>query len=473
MAGAKSKMTLTEREEKDLKKFTTFFSLKTIQVIVQSRSGGKVETKSKIHSDGVDWFNVAIPDNLSIKSQVRKLLAQDVPNLNQPITIDITLETSEGDKMVLESWNLSFSDVKDPLAKVHYAVYSRMGLILKSIFCVTRAIPAYKIAKRQTFSDYKVLSSIYIGEGKGKLSSLGQDFQTMQIGVVPTPVGTLTLSVAYRTNLAMSVQQLNTSDRSPIQVSDDHFSKSPQRQLAAAALPKLPSVAQSESSTIDGSQEMWSSLLSSSPSTTNSQSNGLVGPSSRPKDHKLPPSKLPPASSSTGAITSEATLSSSPISIRKHLGAFASEPTLPEQLDIDLVPEDTPFESLLQAANKTKQESESLEGKEIQPSGVDQLDAPGSDSQVSDKSSSSQTSDMEDFVMVDLHPAFAKSDSSADLANFYLSFQSAPELELFKDQPTLGEVLEKHIPEQLELYEKNVQEFDELVESLRVDDDSS
>lgn len=76
--------------------------------------------------------------------------------------------------MVLESWNLSFSDVKDPLAKVHYAVYSRMGLILKSIFCVTRSIPAYKIARRQTISDYKVLSSIYIGEGKGRLSSLGQ-----------------------------------------------------------------------------------------------------------------------------------------------------------------------------------------------------------------------------------------------------------------------------------------------------------
>ncbi|PIK34183.1 putative autophagy-related protein 13 isoform X2 [Apostichopus japonicus] len=450
---------------------------RTIQVIVQSRSGSKVETKSKVHSEGVDWFNVAIPDSQSIKSQVRKLLTQDVPSLNQPITIDITLETNEGDKMVLESWNLSYSDVKDPLAKVHYVVYTRMGLILKSIFCITRSIPAYKIARRQTFSDYKILSSIYVGDGKGKLSSLGQDFQVMQIGVVPTPRGTLTLSVAYRTNLAMSVQQLSSSAVSPVVVSDNHFSKSPQKHLTPAMM-KVPSVAQSESSMIDDSQEMWSSLRSSSPSMANSSSNGRPAVSSRVEGSNKKSKDLQKSSSNPiSAVGNDAfvNLSSSPISIRKHLGAFASEPSLPQQLDIDLVPEDTPFESLLQAANKPRQTQQPGPPDEVdQGSSEDQTRGlPGSDSQVSDKSSSSQISDVEDFVMVDLHPAFAKSDSSSDLANFYLTFQSAPELELFKDQPTLGEVLDKHIPEQLKLYEQNVQEFDDLVESLRVDDDGT
>lgn len=46
---------LTSQDRKDLDKFTKYFVYKCIQIIVQSRLGTKMKTKSKAFSTGSDW----------------------------------------------------------------------------------------------------------------------------------------------------------------------------------------------------------------------------------------------------------------------------------------------------------------------------------------------------------------------------------------------------------------------------------
>ena len=78
----------------------------------------------------------------------------------------------QGDRMVLESWSLGMTEKLDPDAKVHYAIYNRMGLLLKSLMCVSRVTPAYRIARHQLGSDYKVQHRVFFGEAR--LSTLGE-----------------------------------------------------------------------------------------------------------------------------------------------------------------------------------------------------------------------------------------------------------------------------------------------------------
>ena len=58
--------------------------------------------------------------------------------------VEISLKTTEGDSMILETWWLTVKEQTDPLAKVSYTVYNRMGVMLKSLYCTTRATPAYR-----------------------------------------------------------------------------------------------------------------------------------------------------------------------------------------------------------------------------------------------------------------------------------------------------------------------------------------
>lgn len=50
-----SLLKLSLQDKKDLEKFTRFLALKVTQIVVQSRSGEKFNTKCKPNSSGTDW----------------------------------------------------------------------------------------------------------------------------------------------------------------------------------------------------------------------------------------------------------------------------------------------------------------------------------------------------------------------------------------------------------------------------------
>lgn len=65
-----STLKLSMQDKKDLDKFTKFLALKTAQIIVQSRSGEKVNTKCKPNSSGTDWVSPSLYDCFINSSRV-------------------------------------------------------------------------------------------------------------------------------------------------------------------------------------------------------------------------------------------------------------------------------------------------------------------------------------------------------------------------------------------------------------------
>lgn len=190
---------LSSQDRKDLDKFIKFFALKTVQVIVQARLGEKICTRSSSSPTGSDWFNLAIKDIPEVTHEAKKALSGQLPAVGRSMCVEISLKTSEGDSMELEIWCLEMNEKCDKEIKVSYTVYNRLSLLLKSLLAITRVTPAYRLSRKQGH-EYVILYRIYFGEVQ--LNGLGEGFQTVRVGTVGTPVGTLTLSCAYRINLA-------------------------------------------------------------------------------------------------------------------------------------------------------------------------------------------------------------------------------------------------------------------------------
>ncbi|XP_029438224.1 autophagy-related protein 13 isoform X1 [Rhinatrema bivittatum] len=150
----------------------------------------------------------------------RKLWQGNCLLLVASMCVEISLKTSEGDSMELEIWCLEMNEKCDQDIKVSYTVYNRLSLLLKSLLAITRVTPAYRLSRKQGH-EYVILYRIYFGEVQ--LTGLGEGFQTVRVGTVGTPVGTVTLSCAYRTNLAfMSTRQFERTQ--PIMgIIIDHF----------------------------------------------------------------------------------------------------------------------------------------------------------------------------------------------------------------------------------------------------------
>ncbi|XP_036619052.1 autophagy-related protein 13 isoform X1 [Trichosurus vulpecula] len=211
---------LSSQDRKDLDKFIKFFALKTVQVIVQARLGEKICTRSSSSPTGSDWFNLAIKDIPEVTHEAKKALAGQLPAVGRSMCVEISLKTSEGDSMELEIWCLEMNEKCDKEIKVSYTVYNRLSLLLKSLLAITRVTPAYQLSRKQG-REYVILYRIYFGEVQ--LNGLGEGFQTVRVGTVGTPVGTITLSCAYRINLAfMSTRQF---ERTPpiMGIVIDHF----------------------------------------------------------------------------------------------------------------------------------------------------------------------------------------------------------------------------------------------------------
>ncbi|XP_004714362.1 autophagy-related protein 13-like [Echinops telfairi] len=224
---------LNSQDRKDLDKFIKFFALKIVQVIVQARLGEKICTRSSSSPTGSDWFNLAIKDIPEVTHEAKKALAGQLPAVRRSMCVEISLKTSEGDSMELEIWCLEMNEKCDKEIKVSYTVYNRLSLLLKSLLAITRVTPAYRLSRKQGHG-YVILYRIYLGEVQ--LNGLGEGFQTVRVGTVGTPVGTVTLSCAYRINLAfMSTRQF---ERTPpiMGIIIDHFVDCPY----SSASPKHP-----------------------------------------------------------------------------------------------------------------------------------------------------------------------------------------------------------------------------------------
>uniref|UniRef100_A0A4W5MLG4 Autophagy-related protein 13 n=1 Tax=Hucho hucho TaxID=62062 RepID=A0A4W5MLG4_9TELE len=493
---------LSPQDKKDLDKFMKFFALKTVQVIVQARLGEKVCTRSLSSPTGSDWFNLAIKDIPEVTHESKKALAGQLPGIGRSMCVEISLKTSEGDSMELETWCLEMNEKCDKDIKVSYTVYNRLSLLLKSLLAITRVTPAYKLSRKQGH-DYVILYRIYFGEVQ--LTGLGEGFQTVRVGVVGTPVGTITLSCAYRTNLAfMSTRQFERT--APIMgIIIDHFVERPFGNMGHMhpCNYRAPGEDEGACNGVEDSQEVCTTSFSTSPpsqvrmsllskppdfchpSTLNAADPHQMGVPGKeggvPQQVPVQPchgaqaehrrvSSCPPVSPSLPWPQTSSRIvevkSGSPCDVlettfTRKVGAFVNKPgTQVTTASLDL-----PFAAFAPRAYDLE-ENDPM----VQPPESSATSSPLQGSLHSQGSGESGGPAQDDFVMVDFKPAFSKDDLlPMDLGTFYREFQNPPQLASLTidvSSQSMAEDLDS-LPEKLAVYEKNIDEFDAFVDTLQ------
>ncbi|KAM9658166.1 autophagy-related protein 13 isoform 2-T4 [Trichechus inunguis] len=443
---------LSSQDRKDLDKFIKFFALKTVQVIVQARLGEKICTRSSSSPTGSDWFNLAIKDIPEVTHEAKKALAGQLPAVGRSMCVEISLKTSEGDSMELEIWCLEMNEKCDKEIKVSYTVYNRLSLLLKSLLAITRVTPAYRLSRKQGH-EYVILYRIYFGEVQ--LNGLGEGFQTVRVGTVGTPVGTITLSCAYRINLAFMSTRTAGEDtgltypsvEDSQEVCTTSFSTSPPTQLMVpgkeGGLPLAPN------QPAHGAQADQERLATYTPSDG---AHCAATPSSSEDTETV-------SNSSEGRASPNDVLET--IFVRK-VGAFVNKPIN----QVTLTSLDIPF-AMFAPKNLELEDADPM----VNPPDSPETGSPLQGSLHSEGSSGGSSGNThDDFVMINFKPAFSKDDIlPMDLGTFYREFQNPPQLSSLSidiGAQSMAEDLDS-LPEKLAVHEKNVREFDAFVETLQ------
>ncbi|XP_044125823.1 autophagy-related protein 13 isoform X10 [Bufo gargarizans] len=396
---------LSPQDRKDLDKFVKFFALKAVQVIVQARLGDKICTRSSSSPTGSDWFNLAIKDIPEVTQEAKKALSGQLPAVGRSMCVEISLKTSEGDSMELEVWCLEMNEKCDRDIKVSYTVYNRLSLLLKSLLAVTRVTPAYRLSRKQGH-EYVILYRIYFGDVQ--LLGLKEGFQAVRVGTVGTPIGTLTLTCAYRTNLAfMSTQAPEEPGAVYPSVEDSQdvcatsFSTSPPSQMMVPGKEGgLPNITAQPA---HGTQADHDRAVLTSPLH-------VTGTASSSEEADIP------SGSSTAGRSSSPNKSPHILFTRK-VGAFVDKPS-PQ---VTYASTDIPFAvfapKLIEVENTDPMLICPETPEEVTP-----------DARSLQSSCSSSEVPQDDFVMVDFRPAFSKDDLPMDVGTFYREFQNPPQL---------------------------------------------
>ncbi|XP_026563570.1 autophagy-related protein 13 isoform X2 [Pseudonaja textilis] len=445
---------LSSQDRKDLDKFIKFFALKTVQVIVQARLGEKICTRSSSSPTGSDWFNLAIKDIPEVTHEAKKALAGQLPAVGRSMCVEISLKTSEGDSMELEIWCLEMNEKCDKETKVSYTVYNRLSLLLKSLLAITRVTPAYRLSRKQGH-EYVILYRVYFGEVQ--LNGLGEGFQTVRVGTVGTPLGTITLSCAYRINLAF--MSTRTGEENAVaypsvedsqEVCTTSFSTSPPSQLVVpgkegGGVPMIPS------QPMHGTQADHEKIMTCNPLDGGHYS--AVTPSSSEDPETVSNSSEGKSGSPRDALET--------FFVRK-VGAFVNKPIG----QVTMASLDIPFQMFAP-------KSFELEDNDpmVNPPDSPETGSPLQGSLHSVGSSGSSGGNIhDDFVMIDFKPAFSKDDIiPMDLGTFYREFQNPPQLSSLSidiGAQSMAEDLDS-LPEKLAVHERNVKEFDAFVETLQ------
>ncbi|KAM9221360.1 autophagy-related protein 13 isoform 1-T3 [Dugong dugon] len=516
---------LSSQDRKDLDKFIKFFALKTVQVIVQARLGEKICTRSSSSPTGSDWFNLAIKDIPEVTHEAKKALAGQLPAVGRSMCVEISLKTSEGDSMELEIWCLEMNEKCDKEIKVSYTVYNRLSLLLKSLLAITRVTPAYRLSRKQGH-EYVILYRIYFGEVQ--LNGLGEGFQTVRVGTVGTPVGTITLSCAYRINLAfMSTRQF---ERTPpiMGIIIDHFVDRPYPSTSPMHPCNYRTAGEDTGLTypsVEDSQEVCTTSFSTSPPTQGPHQHGCAvrgssfqaarySPARRGGDdtqHQvfrrqekklMVPGKegglpLAPSQPAHGAQADQERLATYTPSDGAHCAATPSSSEDTETVSnssegrasphdvletifvrkvgafvnkpinqVTLTSLDIPF-AMFAPKNLELEDADPM----VNPPDSPETGSPLQGSLHSEGSSGGSSGNThDDFVMINFKPAFSKDDIlPMDLGTFYREFQNPPQLSSLSidiGAQSMAEDLDS-LPEKLAVHEKNVREFDAFVETLQ------
>ncbi|XP_059059769.1 autophagy-related protein 13 homolog [Achroia grisella] len=235
----------TEADKLKLSKFTKILTHKVAQIVVQSRQGKKITQEINARNpidngppspNNQQWFNLSIPDEPEVKQDTNGVLKEEIVSaLSKVLCIEISLRTSDDEGMVLELWTVRMVPSSSNNGISIPTIYYRMSIMLKSTLTISRITPAYKMSRSQHKESYKIFHKIYGGEPN--LNLLGEQFKSIKISDLQTPIGTIYIDVVYRTKMTIlpedkpkiALSSTVTTTVNDIMVKSDHFYESPKK----------------------------------------------------------------------------------------------------------------------------------------------------------------------------------------------------------------------------------------------------
>ncbi|XP_050422725.1 autophagy-related protein 13 homolog isoform X2 [Adelges cooleyi] len=444
-----------EKEKQEMEQLTKLMTMKSAQIIVQSRMGEKLHTNCSNQNSSM---NVAIKELPDVISETKLVLSNGLCD-SVPLCVEIFLKTVDGDTMTLETWSIGLlsESAFDPFCSRHlvYTLYNRLGVLLKSLVSVTRVIPAYRYSRQQSHDSYQIHHRIYAGEPQ--VHTLGKEYKELQIGQVSMPIGTIQVTVCYRTSMTL------TSQQDPIMLKSDHFRKeySPRHNQI-----KTPNDDQSRKAYI---MDDWTVGAFSESLEEKVKKLNLYRIPEFPKDTFIKPRKQaeywPPH-----MVPSNQLAKTKLDSIKDSDNSVVSS-----CVNNNVAPSNT-NENLGNVKNSTSSETETRNQ-------INQSMNTSSNETINDfiLGQSAKPQSPEDFCRrrsYDTNPlqfkpaAFSDSNPNIELALFYQRFLRAPSLKLRSDHNNINNHL-SDIVEQIKSFNDRMEEFDRVVLDLcRKDDDS-
>lgn len=205
---------VSERDRSEFAKFCKFFTIRVVQAVVQSRTGQKIRSQSRVVGQPTDWFNVNIDEVPEVNDELKRALNGQylAANLStHTICLLISLRTIDGDTLHLEIWQLTLDTEQcDPGISVRSHLYHRMSVLLRSAIAATRVTPAYKLYARRQGPESFVLR-YQISSSPVQLQVLGDGAKTVDLGFVASPFGAVRMAVHYRTKMVISDSAVQVS----------------------------------------------------------------------------------------------------------------------------------------------------------------------------------------------------------------------------------------------------------------------
>ena len=437
---------LSAQDCKDLEKYLRYFVYKSAQIIVQSRLGERASLPSKQFATGADWFNLTVNDDSDVSSEVKRIYPGSGGGLagGDVVCVETLLRTKSGSALPLETWTMKVVSPCESTVRVSFTVYNRIGVLLKSLLIVSRSVPAYQLSRRccSRTCNYSIYYRMYVGE---PVLDLGQSFSSRTVGLVPTPAGTVHLSVTYRTQLSLELSIATTED---LELWDDHFCAD----IASVGTHTSCWHAISKWQQIADAEAPDHELLSTSPPDHNRMVSIPSGLNQFIEDVQ-------------GNVSDD----------RPRIAAFASsDRPAPRYFDFD-IHADLPFGQLLEQEVLGKTETNSAAdvlhkdakvANEVEPVVLE--NSGGS------ASSHNRQGAVPEVVartlktpFVSFTDASGKEEQEGNLGKFYRECQSAPSLSMFQQPPADVRELLNSITDQLAHFEANAKEFDDFVNSFQ------
>lgn len=184
------------------RKLTKLLVYKSIQVIIQSREKYLLYTKSSDKASS-EFLSLAVDEVKELHLEIKRNVDPTTILNGSSICVEISLETTEKQILVLETWCLQLLPPTSPSkGQVFSESIACATTMLKSLISLSRVFPAHAHAQKQGPESHFIKYRLYSGQPESNL--LGSDYGECEIGNVPMSIGNFVTHISYRTRMLFS-----------------------------------------------------------------------------------------------------------------------------------------------------------------------------------------------------------------------------------------------------------------------------